>query len=184
MTKKLGGIALLHSFFGWASQYRGVLLFCFIAGVADIGSRFSAGDAKAFVVADHPHYTLKPSSILTAPAYDAYLQRLETYRRGPDAQLDINLEAEGSSSSSAERSWGYGGFEYRLIGVFNGLEEFALIGSLDVANNGAGVIRLRSGDDFDGHRVVAIVQQGLVLDMANGERMNIHLFDSVGKEVE
>ena len=171
--------------FIWESKLWIVLILWLGFALIDIERRFIVAKDKDYLITPQSIPTLEPISQLTKGQYDAYLERLATY--SIDTDLDIELIVDGGAPDVVAKSvdsayWSYGRFGYRLLGVFFGQERFVLVASRNATEGNNIVIRLQKDDIFDGHRVVDIMSESLVLVASDGAQVSLSLFKESGED--
>ena len=158
--------------FIWESKLWIVLILWLGFALIDIERRFIVAKDKDYLITPQSIPALEPISQLTKGQYD---------------DLDIELIVDGGAPDVVAKSvdsayWSYGRFGYRLLGVFFGQERFVLVASRNATEGNNIVIRLQKDDIFDGHRVVDIMSESLVLVTSDGAQVSLSLFKESGED--
>ena len=169
--------------FIWESKLWIVLILWLGFALIDIERRFIVAKDTDYLITPQSIPALEPLSQLTKGQYDAYLERLGTARGNaePDPELIVDgFPSDFFAKPEDSVSWDYGGFGYRLLGVFFGEEQFVLVASQNGTDGKEVVMRLQKDSVFDGHKVFAIFPKSLVLVANDGAKVTLSLFEKQG----
>tara|TARA_B110000879_G_C10895834_1_gene402474 strand:- start:120 stop:674 length:555 start_codon:yes stop_codon:yes gene_type:complete len=161
----------------WDDRYMPVIgVFCLLI-VFDIVDRL----APQNVTVSRPSVSVDALLIgmprLNDQTYQAYLDKLASHVAPVTADT---LEPEDSIGAGAQNDvWQVGAFSYRLLAVFQSVDQFAVLHRTNVVSGEREVIEARLGDVIGQHTVSEIASHKILVTSGKGERVELVLFEPV-----
>ena len=160
----------------WDSRCFAVLAVCIVIACADFYFRVSdqeSAESTGEVVSEYG--AIGPSLLLTKSAHEAYLKKLTGF--GIDLLEDVPV----NQSLADSNYWRSGLHKFRLLAVFMGDNQFAVIDREMLASGESEVVEVREGDVIDGFKVNKIASHSITLkeDLEESARVELFLFEAL-----
>jgi hypothetical protein len=82
----------------------------------------------------------------------------------------LSLDVNGNES------WGTSNYRFRLLGIFEAADKFAVLNRISLSTAEQDLIDVRVGDEIDGFLIKAITTYSITAATEVGERMEMTLF--------
>ncbi|MDE0783284.1 MAG: hypothetical protein OSB34_08900 [Planktomarina sp.] len=159
----------------WDTRYMPLIwVFCLLV-VFDIFDRFVPQNVTGSRLAVSVDMPLGDMPRLNDQAYQAYLEKLAAHVTpvtvdAPEPVDNINVSAQNDV-------WQAGAFSYKLLAVFQSMDQFAVLQRVEVASGERQIIDARLGDVIDKHTVTEIALHRMAITSVAGERVELVLFE-------
>ena len=161
----------------WDARYMPVIgIFC-LWSVFDIVDRLVPQNVTGSGPALSELTLLNDMPRLSDQTYQAYLGKLAVHVTPVTAGT---LEPVDSVGASVQNDvWQAGAFSYRLLAVFQSLDQFAVLHRTHVVSGELELIEARLGDVIDQYAVSEIASHKMLVMSDKGERVELVLFEPV-----
>lgn len=158
-----------------------VILVAVALMIVDLKVRFfSDMSDTAKVNAVSPNLDLNRHVILPKSVHQSYLKTLdELDRKTPLVNEDTpGGEPEARAVVSQEsKGWQSNGFDYRLLAIFNGKKQFAVLDRKTMSTGDREVVQVSRGDLIGSYEVTDLLPLGVTLTNNQGDRVSLVLFE-------
>jgi hypothetical protein len=148
--------------------------------IFDLKVRFYSGMSDTVKVnAVSPNLILNRDVILQKSIHQSYLKKLdELDRKTPMVNDDTSGEPEARAVVSQEsKGWQSNGFDYRLLAIFNGKNQFAVLDRKTMATGDREVVQVSRGDLIGSYEVIDLLPLGVTLTNNQGDTVSLVLFE-------
>ncbi|MDA9371654.1 hypothetical protein N9R09_00955 [Porticoccaceae bacterium] len=156
-----------------------VVLFWILLGALDLQQRllWSFGNNKQIHLNERSASHEGPL-ILNRSQYEDYLLKISTDNDDAEAAPELLAEVEDDLSLdvNGNESWGTSNYRFRLLGIFEAADKFAVLNRISLSTAEQDLIDVRVGDEIDGFLIKAITTYSITAATEVGERMEMTLF--------
>jgi hypothetical protein len=130
--------------------------------------------------------SISKDTILTLQAEQAesIIKMINNYQTTPEIQTHTNQtmsEAEQLAQQGSLNQLYAGNIRYRLVGIFDKNEPFAVIQQLDVSTNEQSLVKVKVLERLKNYKITKIFPDKVTLESDNNGQVTLFLYKNLGK---